>query len=175
MIHHLHKTSISLALTVDISRPVKLTLTPHLLSKLSEFSDSILRSTGSHRGTGTPSSVDTIPPTKSEQTTIQGPDKPSSENIFSSHTHKSTESVEASGGMQVKVKTTQVVLEFQISSHCGEEMTDISNEREATAGIEREVEFQTRPAATVAEEGLVLVWDSVDLAYPNTASTGGSF
>ena len=171
---------ISLALTIDISRPVKLTLTPHLLSKLSEFSDSILRSTGSHRGIETPPAVNTIPPTKSEQTTIQGPDKPSSnsteENIFSSspsHAHKSTESVEASGGMQVKVKTTQVVLEFQISSHCGEEMA--ANEGEATAGVEREVEFQTRPAATVAEEGLVLVWDSVDLAYPNTASTGGSF
>ena len=77
---------------------------------------------------------------------------------------------ESSKCMQVKVKSVQVLVEFQLSSKCVE-LSDSRNERELMMGsMERDrVQLQaTSMPVTVAEEGLLFVWDSLDLAYPNT-------
>ena len=70
----IHLTSIyivltfySSALTFEISRPLKLTLTNKLIEKLSDFSDSILKSIGDHRG------METAPTAEYESDCMQEP------------------------------------------------------------------------------------------------------
>lgn len=161
---HKHKPP---SLTVDIRRPVKLTLTPKLITKLSEFSDSILKPLGSQHGM---ESLSTPTPAEVAQ------DKTGSQKLQSkkndSESHVSANAVETGDGtgnaLQVKVKVMQVLVEFQISTRCLD-LTDGDCERELCVTIEGEVEEQPDGAVSIAEEGFVLAWNHLDLTYPNVS------
>lgn len=161
---HKHKPP---SLTVDISRPVKLTLTPKLITKFSEFSDSILKSLGNQHGM---ESLSTPTPTEVTQ------DKTGSQKLQSkkhdSEFHMPANAVETGDGagnaLQVKVKVMQVLVEFQISTRCLD-LTYGDCERELCVAIEGEVVEQPNGAVSIAEEGFVLAWDHLDLAYPNVS------
>ena len=165
---HLHKPP---ALTVDISRPVKLTLTPKLITKLSEFSDSILKSIESQHGTkplNAPTATEDIKSseesvTKDEMET-QEPQREKKNPAFSDAVGSTGNSV------QVKLKVMQVLVEFQISTRCVD-LADGDNDRELCASIGEEMEAEHTGAVSVAEEGFILAWDHLDLAYPNISGT----
>ena len=177
----------SSALSIDVNRPVKLTISPQLVRKLSKFSDSILGVINSHKQLGT-----TNDPVYGGQDQVQGPlselqhteETPSDvdtrksvsqnkhtkneEGVEENSHSSSAQCVEGSNGssMQVKVKTTQVLVELQLSSRT----LDSTEEGESVLGLKGEMMPQ-RGVASVAEEGLVFVWDHLDLAYPNVTGT----
>ena len=67
--------------------------------------------------------------------------------------------------MQVKVRAMQVMVEFQLSSR----QLDASEEKEMFSGFEGELVSEEK-VVCVADEGMVIVWDHLDLAYPNVTS-----
>ena len=140
---HPHKPP---ALTVEISRPVKLTATPKLITKFSEFGDSILKSIDSRHG---------MEPLSNQESMTNNVSQ------YKPETHASTDAADATGNsLQVKVKVMQVLVEFQIST-CSVDPGDGASDREIQpAG----------GAVPVAEEGFLLAWDLLDLAYPNVSS-----
>ena len=164
---HLHKPP---ALTVDISRPVKLTLTPQMITKLSEFSDPILKSIESQHGTkplnaptateDTKSSEESVTKDEMETQELQREKNNPTPPAFSGAVDSTGNSV------QVKLKVMQVLVEFQISTRCMD-LADGDNDRELCASIGEEMEAEP----TVAEEGFILAWDHLDLAYPNISGT----
>ena len=173
---------ISAVLSADISRPVKLTPTSQLIGKLAEFSDAILHATIKNHNVNME--------TECEQRGSNGekpemlalnldPQQPSSQESISRTSHKRSRNETAKPddhgnntefNTQVKVSTMQVLVEFQLSSRTLE--TSAVCERESFVSLEREMSSQAR-SVSVTEEGLVLVWDHLTLAYPNVVSTGG--
>lgn len=178
--------SLSAVLSVDISRPVKLTLTAQLIRKLSEFGDAILNAAKRDRGVSGPE-LHVTPDEQSGEMAQQSTAQHTytrlqdSKNSNSTQNGGSTEAAKSLGhgsvsgssepvaSTQVKVGTKQVVMEFQLSSR----MLDTSaiSERESFVSLEGEMSLQERPVS-VAEDGLVLVWDHLTLAFPNVSSTG---
>ena len=128
-------------LTVDISRPVKLTVTYPLVMKVKEYISTILEVTACHSSS------------------------PGVQKDRGSREERMTEDWgerENRRAAQLKLSSTQVVVEFQLSSLAQE--TSSVAEMESYVSLEGEV---ARPTDSVTREGLVLVWDHMTLAYPN--------
>lgn len=178
-------------LSVDISRPVKTTLTAQLIGRLLEFGDAILNATKRDNGVHTISRSELVPDEQSHRISQLNTAQHTDSKVQDSHTSSSTQSggsIEAANPLahgtqasqdgstinltattQVKVNTKQVVVEFQLSS-CVLDSSSVG-ERESFVSLEGEVSLQERPIS-VAEEGIVLVWDHLTLVFPNVTNTG---
>lgn len=178
--------SFSTVLSVDISRPVKITLTAQLIGKLLEFGDAILKATKKDNGVDTIIKSELAPDEQSHKISPPSTAQHTDSKVQDSHTSNSTQSrgsIEATNPLahgtltsrdstnttQVKVNTKQVVVEFQLSSRVLDSST--VGERESFVSLEGEMSLQER-SISVAEEGIVLVWDHLTLVFPNVTSTG---
>ena len=182
---------------VDVSRPVKLTLTSQLITKVAEFNDAILKAVSrrekseqrfeeaeEHRK----SKLD-IP--RGGEEVVQKEQDPRAGESFSGNVNatrkrKPNEEVvkpELRGAStkldgssevrtQIKLSSTQAVVEFQLTSRTRDEVSS-RGDGESFVSLEGEMMSQSRAAVSVTEEGLVLVWDQLTLAYPNVSSKGG--
>ena len=131
-------------LTMDISRPVKLTVTSPLIMKVKEYISTILEVTACHSSS------------------------PGVQKDKESREERMTEGERENGtAAQLKLSSTQVVVEFQLSS-LAQEVSGVA-EMESYVSLEGEV---ARPTDSVTREGLVLVWDHMTLAYPNVFGHG---
>ena len=174
MNYHRHKPP---SLAIGVNRPIKLTLTPHVISKISEFGKSILGSAASRNGTETvdTSAENVIEPLEAAAKVVTDTHKvqlSTSSTHTQRETNTSTDAV-ASGGsalqLKLKMKVMQFLVEFQVSTR----QMDLSGvgcvggDRELCVSVGREEGEQVTGAVSVGEEGFLLVWDHLDLAYPN--------
>ena len=191
-----HLLSLSPVVSFDINRPIKLTLTSQLIQRLSEFSSTILKAVHSDDRNDTATTphseehVD-IPHTQPDLTsganaqrtlTVTESVELSSRDASGKETIREVEngvmkSIDGVGvadvsSFQVKASAVQVLVEFQLSSRVLD--TSAADERESFMSlVEEEGGASQVRSVSVAEEGLVLMWEHVTLAYPNVTNSGG--
>ena len=139
---------------MEVSRPVKVTLTSDSISKLTHYFTSVSE-------------------TLSHHSAIDGQTERAESPAALGQESKETKDLDASKkGSKVKLRlnTTQVVFEVQLSAKY-HEMTSSSSDGELSVGPVLEEGGQEH-GFFVTESGLVLTWDQLVLAYPNSTSTG---
>ena len=172
MNYHRHKPP---SLAIGVNRPIKLTLTPHVISKISEFGKSILGSAASRNGAETvdTSAENVIEPLEAAAKVVTDTHKvqlSTSPTRTQRETNTSTDTVASAGSaLQLKAKVMQFLVEFQVSTRQMDlsGVGGVGGDRELCVSVGREEGEQVTGAVSVGEEGFLLVWDHLDLAYPN--------
>ena len=182
---------------VDVSRPVKLTLTSQLITKVAEFNDAILKAVRRREKSeqrfeeAEEHCKSNLDIRREGEEVVQKQQDPRVGESFSSNVNATRKrkpnkevvkpelrgastKLDGSSEMrtQIKLSSTQAVVEFQLTSRTREEVSS-RGDGESFVSLEGEMMSQSRAAISATEEGLVVVWDQLTLAYPNVSSKGG--